>query len=117
MPYKKNREEQLDELWAAYRGACPDPEASQDFMPGLWQRIEARRSPFILWQRWGRRFVAVSCGACLLFLGLAMLKPLQQSAYYETTYLDSLAADSELTTTVALHPAGPIMESPVAGIQ
>ena len=38
------REGKLDALFAEYRAAIPDPEASANFMPMLWQRIEARRS-------------------------------------------------------------------------
>ena len=33
----------LDALWSEYRSALPDPEASPNFMPNLWQKIEARR--------------------------------------------------------------------------
>ena len=34
----------LDQVFAEYRAAFPDPDASAAFMPGLWQRIESRRS-------------------------------------------------------------------------
>ena len=33
----------LDEWFAAYREACPEPEPSAGFMPRLWARIEGRR--------------------------------------------------------------------------
>ena len=34
----------LNQLLVAYRNAVPDPEASPQFMPKLWQRIDARRN-------------------------------------------------------------------------
>ena len=37
-------EEKLNQLLAVYKEAVPDPEASPQFMPRLWQRIEARRN-------------------------------------------------------------------------
>ncbi len=35
--------DRLDALWVEYREATPDPEAGPNFMPQLWQKIEARR--------------------------------------------------------------------------
>ncbi len=35
-------EARLDDLFRAYRAACADPDASADFMPDMWARIEAR---------------------------------------------------------------------------
>ena len=47
--------DRLDALWAEYRDGTPDPEAGPNFMPQLWQKIEARRvettSVFGGWQR------------------------------------------------------------------
>ena len=37
----KNR--RLDELFRAYREACPDVDASVNFMPNVWAKIEARQ--------------------------------------------------------------------------
>jgi hypothetical protein len=34
---------ELDHLFARYRTAVPDPEASVNFMPELWRKIEARQ--------------------------------------------------------------------------
>jgi len=40
---------ELDALFQAYRAACPDPDASANFMPELWRRIEERqRSVFFM---------------------------------------------------------------------
>jgi len=39
-----NNEERLDALFRTYREAFPDPDPSRNFMPNLWQRIEARQT-------------------------------------------------------------------------
>ncbi len=39
----KDNETKLDALLAEYRDAIPAPEVSKNFMPELWQKIEARR--------------------------------------------------------------------------
>jgi hypothetical protein len=46
-----NREEEtnakLDGMFQEYRAALPDVEPGARFMPGLWQRIEARRTSIL----------------------------------------------------------------------
>lgn len=39
----QNNDSKLDALFAQYRDAMPDQDAGASFMPGLWQKIEARR--------------------------------------------------------------------------
>jgi hypothetical protein len=85
--------DKLDGLWQEYRDACPDPEPSAAFMPGLWQRIEARRvanlSIF-------RRLVQVCVGATLaltVLMGVVLIPRLESSLLYNNTYVDVLAAD------------------------
>lgn len=41
----------LEQLFAAYREALPDPEPSSAFTPGVWSKIETRRSPLRLLRR------------------------------------------------------------------
>ena len=36
-------DQKLDALFRAYHGACAAPEASANFMPNLWARIESRQ--------------------------------------------------------------------------
>lgn len=38
-----NNDSKLDALFAEYRKAVPEQDASANFMPGLWQKIDARR--------------------------------------------------------------------------
>lgn len=40
----EDKDSKLDALLAEYRDAIPDQDVSAGFMPGLWQKIEARRS-------------------------------------------------------------------------
>jgi hypothetical protein len=84
----------LDECFAAYREACPDPEPSPDFMPRLWARIEGRRQfqEVFAWRRWAQAFLSLAAAACLLIVVLQVL-PQSTSAYFRSTYIDQLSED------------------------
>jgi len=86
-----NRE--LDALFTAYSQACPEPEASPDFMPRLWQSIEARRSPSYNFGRWTRAIVTAAAAICLL-LGLLQTRVPSRPAFYSQTYIESLAEET-----------------------
>ena len=43
MESSNESERRLDDLFRAYHDACPDFDASANFMPNLWARIEARQ--------------------------------------------------------------------------
>ena len=58
----------LDQLLVNYRAACPDPEPGANFMPTMWQRIEARRSPVLQWVTMSRRALAGAMALCALLL-------------------------------------------------
>jgi hypothetical protein len=81
---------QLDEFFQTYRAACPDVEAGRNFMPNLWQRIEARQTFWFVFQRFAKTATA-ACGAlCLLMLALNLYSPHQAST---GSYMDALMAD------------------------
>src|SRR5262249_21816604 len=85
--------DKLGRLWAEYREACPDPEASANFMPGLWKRIEARRSANA---KLLRRIAQVCVGATLaltVLMGVVLIPGLDHSIIYSSTYVDVIAAD------------------------
>jgi hypothetical protein len=88
-----NREEELnrtlDALLAAYREASPAPEVSPDFMPRLWQQIEARRSASYSFVRWTRALVTASAALCVL-LGLLQVYLPSQPIFYTQTYIEVL---------------------------
>jgi hypothetical protein len=84
--------DKLDALWAEYRDACPDPEPTAGFTPGLWQRIEARRVANLTIFR---RLAQVCVGATLaltVVLGLVLIPRIEQ-APTSTSYADALAAE------------------------
>jgi hypothetical protein len=79
--------------FASYREATPDPEASAQFMPQLWSRIDSRRSLNFSFGRLAKGFVSVALASCL-GMSLLFLTPVPQiSPIYSATYLDALAAD------------------------
>lgn len=55
----------LDDLFRAYREACPDIEGSPSFTPQLWQKIDARRGVSARLRRWAQVFVSASAALCL----------------------------------------------------
>ena len=55
-----SEDERLDALFAAYRQISPDPEPSADFMPRLWQKIEAREQVSTVFGRLARNLVTAA---------------------------------------------------------
>ena len=84
--------DRLDSLWAEYRDACPDAEPGANFMPQLWQRIEARRNATVslLLRRWAEAWL-VATVALALAMGAFLIPRLSPPAY-QGSYLDVLAA-------------------------
>jgi hypothetical protein len=82
-------DERLDALLHAFRDACPAPEASANFMPNLWQRIEARQSFTFSFGRMAGAFVTAAL-ALSLALGVFLSLP-SSSAYYSQSYVEALA--------------------------
>jgi hypothetical protein len=94
----------LPELFAAYREACPDPESGENFMPQLWQKIEARRAFSFRLKRLARGIITAAALACLT-MGFFLA-----TAGHSTppTYLELLAAGQshdDLADTEIVQPA------------
>jgi hypothetical protein len=85
-------ERRLDELLRAYRQACPEPEASVNFMPALWARIEARQVSTSLFGRMAKALVTVALAATVV-LGILVSSASQSNSAYNGTYLEALTAD------------------------
>jgi hypothetical protein len=68
-------EGRLDRLLAAYRDSLPEVEPSPQFLPGVWQKIDAAKP--VSWifplQRFAVRLVAGSALAAAILTGSAML--------------------------------------------
>src|SRR5512140_2563638 len=84
----------LEKLLSAYRQALPDPEPSAGFTPGMWRKIEARRSPVRLLRRMAEAFVTVAAVATIL-LATFLIPQIQRGAVYSATYIDILADEQQ----------------------
>jgi len=85
--------DKLDALWAQYRDACPDPEPSAAFTPGLWKRIEARRSSNLIVFRRLAQACVVATLALTVVLGLILIPSVEKAPVYSMSYADALVAE------------------------
>jgi hypothetical protein len=109
--FDERLEGELDELFAAYREACPAPEPSANFMPELWQKIEARRSVSYSFSRLTQVFLTAAVAICLLLAILqATATTNNTSPFYAKSYVEALeefnAAESPVYTPVSLYDLG-----------
>jgi len=82
----------LDELFLAYREACPDPEPSVNFTPELWARIEAREVSTNLFGRMAKALVTAALAATVI-LGLIVSTFSHSESQFNGTYIEALRAD------------------------
>ena len=109
-------ERQLDEFFQEYRAACPEVEPSTNFMPVLWQKIEARSNFWSSFPRLARAVTTASAAICLLLLVLNLVSTPHYPHMLAPTYMDALMADhtaEETDYTEAIRNA-PTDESPAA---
>ena len=86
----------LDDLWVAFRNAHPDPEPDANFMPRLWQKIDARRHYALCFRRIARGFLTASIAICML-IGMFLLSPIPPtSAFNNSSYVDVLDEDQDM---------------------
>ena len=83
-------EQELDHLLRAYAEACRAPEASVNFMPNLWQRIESRQSFTFSFQRMANA-LATAAVAFSIALGVYMSVPHNNPSYANQSYIEALA--------------------------
>jgi hypothetical protein len=95
------REVRLDELFRAYRAACPEPEASGGFMPGIWAGIEAREVSTHWFGSFAKALVTAALAASVI-LGIIMSSMNQPSAFLNATFVEALRAD-QANTLEPLH--------------
>ena len=94
-------EERLDALFAAYRQACPTPEAGVNFMPELWRRIEANQSFTFSFRRMAN---ALATAAVALSIALGVYMSIPRSNYYSQSYIEALADARPLDTPDIVGP-------------
>lgn len=93
-----NDDQKLDDLFRRYRAACPDVPAGPNFMPGLWQKIDARHSFGFVFQNLARTAAAAAAALCLLLVLLNLLS-LPSARLSPPTYADALAAEHTVEKT------------------
>lgn len=82
-------DDRLSRVFAAYKEACPDPEPGTDFMPRLWEKIEARRTFAFSLRRLARAIITAAAVASLA-MGIYLAQPVHNPS---PSYLDLLAAE------------------------
>ena len=98
--------DRLDALWAEYREATPDPEAGTNFMPQLWQKIEARRvETTSVFRRLAKICVMATVALALVMSAVLIPRSNYDEVFYSGTYVDILAAEHSNDYVEAL-PAG-----------
>jgi hypothetical protein len=102
IPSRGSNDEKLDALFRAF-AACPVPEPSVNFMPTLWQKIEARQTFTFSFRRIANAFAAAAV-ALTVALSLYMYVPHSQ-AVPSQTYVDYLADAHPLVAPALVSPA------------
>jgi hypothetical protein len=87
-----DREPRLDELFMAYRAACPEPDASTNFMPAIWAKIETREVSTNWFGRVAKALVTAALAASVI-LGMMNSSRNQSSAFFDATFVDALRAE------------------------
>jgi hypothetical protein len=85
---------EVRELLHLYREALPEPDASAGFMPGLWARIDARRSVTYSFGRLARAFVTAAVLMCIALSGTLFTSGYQSPSPAHSSYIDVLADDA-----------------------
>jgi hypothetical protein len=88
-------EGRLDSLFQEYRDACPAPMPSANFMPELWQKIEARQNLTFSFGRMAGAFVTAAL-ALSIGLGIYMATPRHSaSPFFSQSYVEALDATDD----------------------
>ncbi|MSV30289.1 MAG: hypothetical protein EXQ52_16340 [Bryobacterales bacterium] len=87
---------ELSDLFQKYRHACETPDASANFMPVLWEKIEARQSQLTLFGRSSKALVTCALAASLM-MGIYVAMPGNHAnPFYTASYVEVLAFDEAL---------------------
>jgi hypothetical protein len=97
-------DQQLDALFQAYNDACGAPEASANFMPNLWARIESRQRFTFSFRRVANALTTAAV-ALSIVLGIYMSIPRSNSIDYTQTYVEVLAEATPTDSIDLVNPA------------
>jgi len=97
-----DQEKELDHLFQRYRAGLPDPDASVNFMPELWRKIEARQRFVSRVKKLTQVFVAAAAAICLLFGMLLQVPVSNETPVVRGNYVDVLADANPAENLAAL---------------
>ena len=98
--------DELTKLFAAYRDAVPSPEPGPRFMPELWARIEARRSPARVLRNFAQAF-AMLAAVTVLLIATVLIPRFQAAPVYSSSYVDVLENENAAEMAYADAPPPP----------
>jgi len=93
--------DELNGVFASYKAAVPDPEASANFMPELWRRIDRRRNITIRFKKLTQVFMAAAAAMSILFITMLSV-PAFSGSDDDGSYVEVLAKAFP-TETLASH--------------
>jgi hypothetical protein len=102
--YLQESDEALNALFASYRAASPDPEPSVNFMPQLWQKIEARERTSKVFTRWTRNLVTAALALSTLLALAVEISRSRVVALPSQTYVEVLAEDNASRDLYSFEP-------------
>jgi hypothetical protein len=97
-------DQELDALFRAYHDACVAPDASANFMPNLWARIELRQRSTFSFRRMANALTTAAVAASLA-LGIYMSIPRSSAFDNSRTYVEELADASTPDAVYLVNPA------------
>jgi len=101
MNLMRGGDEQLDALFRAYDQACGSPDASPNFMPDLWARIESRQRFTFSFHRMA---TAMATAAVALSLALGVYMAIPRTSDDSQTYIEALAASNSVDVPEIVGP-------------
>lgn len=93
--------DELNGLFASYKAAVPDREASANFMPELWRKIEGRRSIMLRIKKLTHVFLAAAAAISIVFVTILSV-PAFSGSEVRGSYVEVLA-DAYPTEGLASH--------------
>lgn len=107
--HRGSEDANLDALFQAYRDACQAPDPSSNFMPVLWQRIEARQRYSFFFGRLATRIVTAAMAICLA-MAVYLVVPRHTSAFYSEGYIEALSGGHTVDLELAHADIYPVDE-------
>ena len=104
MTYFEDSEARWDALVSDYKEACGQPEGSRNFMPGLWQKIDQKRSRAASFERAARSLFAAAVGLTLVLGAFLFLPNYQPSAFMTGSYVEEIASANTVGSGTFFEP-------------